>query len=305
MKPLKHNNQLTHKDKILFPKTGITKEQIFSYYDKISEYILPYLKQRPLTIQRFPKGIESEGFFQKNAPNYFPDWIPTVKVKKGGGWVNHVICNTKETLLYLVNQDVITFHVALSTIDKIEYPDKLVFDLDPPKENFKSAIKAANALRFIMEKELELKTFVMTSGSKGLHLAIPLKQLEKFDEIHDFAKMTANYLVSKNSNEFTTAIRKEKRQNKLYIDWLRNSYGQTSVAPFSIRAIENAPVATVLYWNELEADLPNAQLYTINSIFKRLATKNNPWDGFEHHAKSITKAKEKLKRLMRNILFMV
>ena len=151
---------LTHKDKIVFPKSRITKQQIYKYYENMANVMLPYLKNRPLTMQRFPKGIGEAGFFQKHAPNYFPDWIPTVKTKKEGGWVNHIICNSKEALLYLVNQYVLTFHMALSKVQKIDYPDKLVFDLDPPKGNFQLAVKAAKALRHLLEEKLLLKAIV-------------------------------------------------------------------------------------------------------------------------------------------------
>lgn len=281
---------LTNRDKVLFPKSGITKLQIFQYYENIANAMIPYLKDRPLTMQRFPKGIGEEGFFQKNAPDYFPEWIPTVQVKKRDGWVNHVVCNSRDTLLYLVNQYVVTFHVALSKVDKIDYPDKLVFDIDPPKGNFQLAVKAAKALRLLLEEKLKLKAYVMTSGSEGLHIAVPLKANKHFDMIHNFTKTIANYICSNNPTEFTTTIRKDKRKGRLYIDFLRNSYAQTSVVPFSIRALENGPVATPLYWDELNGTNLNAQYYTINTIFKRLQTRDDPWQDFEQNAKAIDAA---------------
>jgi bifunctional non-homologous end joining protein LigD len=298
---MKATTQITKpskKDKVLFPESGITKNDVINYYDTIADYILPYLSDRPLTMQRFPKGITEGGFFQKNASDYFPDWIETVNIKKEGGWVHHVVCNTKETLLYLVNQYVLTFHVTLSKIDTIQNPDKLIFDLDPPKENFELAIKAAKALRYILEEELGLKAYITTTGSKGLHVATPIKPDKNFDEVHQFAKQVATYACVRNPKEFTTAIRKDKREGRLYIDFIRNSYAQTSVCPFSIRALEKAPVATPLSWNELNDTALNAQTYTISSIFKRLETTGNPWKDFEKHAKSITSAKEKSETLV-------
>ena len=290
MKTTLNKTVLTHKDKILFPKSGITKQQVFHYYETIANAMLPFLKDRPLTMQRFPKGIGEEGFFQKNAPDYFPEWIPTVKVKKTDGWVNHVVCNSKDTLLYLVNQYVLTFHVALSKIVKIDYPDKLIFDIDPPTGKFKLAVKAAKALRFLLEEKLLLKAYVMTSGSEGLHVAVPLKADYPFDVVHNFAKQIANHICNNNPTEFTTAIRKDKRKGRLYIDFLRNSYAQTSVVPFSIRALEHAPVATPLHWDELDSKTLNAQYYTIDNIFKRLEKSDNPWQGFEKNAKDISTA---------------
>lgn len=289
----------TQKDKILFPVSGITKQNVIEYYDTISDYILPYLKDRPLTMQRFPSGIGKEGFFQKHIPDYFPDWIPTAKIKKQGGWVNYVLCNSKEVLLYLINQYVLTFHVTLSKREKIEYPDKLIFDLDPPKDHFKLAVKAAKALRTLLENELELKAYVMTSGSKGLHVAIPLNADKPFDDIHEFSKLVSNYICNNNPNEFTTAIRKDQREERLFIDYLRNSYAQTSVVPFSIRAIENAPVATPLSWDELGDTTLNAQTYTMANILDRLEKKTNPWRDFEQNVKSIDSAIKIIKSLSR------
>ncbi|MBC8755883.1 ATP-dependent DNA ligase [Kordia sp. YSTF-M3] len=292
--------KITGKNKILFPESGITKNDLILYYNRITNYILPYLKNRPITMQRFPGGISEKGFFQKHVPDYFPDWITTARIEKVGGWVEHVVCNTKETLLYLVSQGVITFHSPLSTLDHIKFPDKLVFDLDPPKENFKLAIKAAKALHHLLEEELQLKTFVMTSGSKGLHVVTPLLQKDNFDEVHDFAKNISQYICNKYPNDFTTAIRKNKREGKLYVDFLRNSYAQTSVSPFSVRAIENAPVATPISWNELDDKNLNPQLYTIKNIFNRLEKVEDPWKEFTLNAKSIDAAKLKLVTLITN-----
>jgi bifunctional non-homologous end joining protein LigD len=290
MKSTIHSITLTNGNKVLFPKSGITKNQLFHYYENIVNEILPYIKDRPLTMQRFPKGIGENGFFQKHTPDYFPDWIPTVQVKKKNGWVHHVVCNSKDTLLYLVNQYVLTFHVALSKVENIDHPDKLIFDLDPPKGHFRLAVKAAKLLRLLLEGKLQLKTYVMTSGSEGLHIAVPLKGNTQFGVIRDFAKTIANYICDSNPTEFTTAIRKNKRESRLYIDFLRNSYAQTSVAPFSIRALENAPVATPLHWYELNDPTLNAQYYTIETISKRLEIIENPWKCFKQNATKIDDA---------------
>lgn len=297
MKTASHNLILTNKDKILFPESGITKKDVLDYYERISGHLLPYAKDRPLTMERFPNGISQKGFFQKNASDYFPDWIETIKIKKVGGWVNHVVCNSKETLLYLANQYVLSFHVALSTLKTVYHPDKLIFDLDPPQGNFNLACKAAYALRSFLEQELDLSTFVMTTGSRGLHVVVPLKGKEHFDEVHEFAKDIALYIANNNPQEFTTLLKKEQRQGRLYIDYLRNSYAQTSIAPFSIRARENAPVATPLHWEELEDRSIHATTYTIQTIFKRLEEMEDPWIAFKESAQSIQAAKKKLEAL--------
>ncbi|WP_157961100.1 non-homologous end-joining DNA ligase [Lutibacter citreus] len=297
MKTTSLNFEITQKDKVLFPNSGVTKNDLMVYYEKVSDYMIPYLKNRPLTMQRFPEGISKEGFFQKNASKYFPEWVKTEEIRKVGGWVNHVICNNKATQLYLVNQYVVTFHVSLSTIDNIEYPDKLIFDLDAPNGNFELAVEGAKVLRNLLENKLGFKAFLMTTGSKGLHVVVSLKQQEDFNEVHALAKLISNYISTQNPNLFTTAIRKEKREGRLYIDFLRNSYGQTSVAPYSVRAIENAPVATPIFWDELDDKKLNAQTWNIKNIFKRLVKIEDPWGDFEASKKSIEGVKNLLEKL--------
>ncbi|WP_045801022.1 non-homologous end-joining DNA ligase [Flagellimonas lutaonensis] len=289
---------LTHGDKLLFPASGIPKSGIVGYYERIADYMLPYLKDRPLTMRRFTDGIDQEGFYQKNASDHFPNWIQTARVKKEDGWLNQVLCNNKETLAYLANQDVIEFHVTLGKVHRLDYPDKLVFDLDPPNGNFSLVIKAAKALHDLLEQKMGLHTFVMTTGSRGLHIAAPLDGTQNFDETREFAKRVADYLCRRNPKEFTTAIRKKDRKNRLFVDYLRNAYAQTAIAPFSVRALKGAPVATPLYWSELDNKKLNAQSFDINSIFQRLKKKGDPWSDFNAHAKSQKKSSEKLDDLL-------
>jgi len=293
--------EISHASKIMFPKSRITKGQLAMYYEEISEYMLPYLADRPLTMHRFPKGIHHDGFYQKNAPDYFPEWIKTVNIRKEGGWINHVLCNTKESLLYLVNQGVVTFHITLSKVDKLNYPDKLIFDLDPSGNDFKSVVNGAKKIRVLLE-DLELSPYVKLTGSQGLHLVIPLVRGENFDEVRSFAKKVADYVIKKHPGEFTTALRKDKRKGKLFIDYLRNSYSQTAVCPFSVRALEGAPVAVPIGWDELENGLPNSRVFDIKSVIKRLKDKADPWATFNKEAKSICYGQKKLTTLMEQII---
>jgi len=281
----------------MFPKSGITKGDLANYYEKVAVYMLPYLKNRPLTMHRFPDGIMKNGFFQKNASDYFPGWIRTEQVKKKDGWVNHVICDSADTLRYLVNHGTIAFHVALGTLEKLEYPDKLIFDLDPAIDDFKTVVEGAKIIHNLLKNELGMTPFVMTTGSRGLHITVPLNRTKNFDEVHDFTKNIAKYLSNEHPKKFTMAMRKDQREGKLFIDYVRNSYGQTGVCPFSVRAFENAPVATPLAWKELEDTSLNAQTYTIHNIFKRLGQNRNPWEFFEKKSKGIQKAVKKLATL--------
>ena len=293
-----HDIIMTHENKLVFPNSGISKGDVIDYYKKIANYMLPYLQDRPLTLHRFPKGIRQEGFYQKNASDYFPDWIKTIKIKKKDGWVNHVICDTKETLVYLANQGTITFHIALSKIDKLEYPDKLIFDLDPPNGAFGPVIASANTLRLLLESELGLTSYPMLTGSSGIHIVVSLDQSENFDGVRAFAKNLAGYLAKKYPKDFTIEMRKDQRKGRLFLDYLRNSYAQTAVCPFSVRAFEGAPVATPIDWEELENGIHSSKAYNINTIFDGLTQKVNPWKDFDKHANNLSGAKKELEKLI-------
>lgn len=290
--------EITHRDKLIFPDSEITKGNLIDYYERIAYHMLPFLKDRPLTLHRFPTGIKNDGFFQKNASAYFPDWIKTARVKKKNGWVNHVLCNTSETLIYLVNQGTITFHITLSKINKLEFPDRLIFDLDPPKDKFEVVVEGARTLREILENRLGLTTFPMTTGSKGLHLVIPLNCTENFKEVRDFAKKVVTYVCYSYPGKYTMTMLKNQRKGRLFLDYMRNSYAQTGVCPFSVRAIEGAPVATPLHWDELNSSNLNARTYTIHNVFKRLEEIEDPWKHFEKYGRSISFAKKKLEVLL-------
>lgn len=269
--------KVSHGDKLIFPLSGFTKADLFAYYNHIAPTILLYLKDRPLTLHRFPHGIGKPGFFQKNASDYFPDWIPRAKIKKKDGWVNHVVCNSKDTLLYLVNQGVITFHVGLSKIYSIDYPDYIIFDLDPPSNDFKPVIDGATILREFLESNLGLSSMVMTTGSRGLHVVVPIMPELEFAIVHGLSKKIANYLAFLYPKKFTTAVRKEQRKGLLFIDYLRNSYGQTAVSPFSVRAIEGMPIAQPLLWKDLKKKYLNARYYDISKVMERSEKQRDPW----------------------------
>jgi bifunctional non-homologous end joining protein LigD len=187
--------EITNPNKILFPKSKITKEEFVDYYKFIAKKMLPLIKDRPISMQRFPGGINGIVFFQKNVFEYFPSWIKTVSVKrKNKENIKMALCNDRDSLLYLANQ-VCVPHVWLSRKDKLDYPDRMIFDLDPPKDDFPSVVKASLDLKKMLD-ELKLPSFVMTTGSKGLHVVIPIKREKKFDEVRHFARKIAENLAS-------------------------------------------------------------------------------------------------------------
>ncbi len=287
-----HLIEISNENKILFPKSKIKKSDLINYYEKISKTISPHIKDRPIVMHRFPDGIQDPGFYQKNVSDYFPKWISTIKLKKEDGTVEHVLCQNKATLVYLANQACITPHIWLSKKGAIRNPDKLIFDLDPPNTDFDLVIHGAKSLKKLLEK-IGLVPFVMTTGSRGLHVVVPLLPKSSYDVVRDFAKDIGKFLENTDDN-LTIQTRKNKRKGRLFIDYLRNSYAQSSVAPYSIRPIENAPVATPIDWDELQRKKMNSQYYNIKNIFKRLKRKSDPWKNIYSKSKSISKARNNL-----------
>lgn len=180
--------ELSKTDKVLFPDDGITKGDLIDYYRRIAEIMLPHMEGRPITMHRFPDGIDKEGFYEKEAPDYFPGWIKRVSVeKKEGGKENQVVCENAATLVYLADQACITPHIWLSRVDKLSFPDKMVFDLDPPDNDFEPVRSAALSLKELLEK-LGLTASIMTTGSRGLYVVVPLDRSADFDTVRSFAQ---------------------------------------------------------------------------------------------------------------------
>jgi len=295
----KHSIEITHADKVLFSGKKLTKKDVADYYRKISDYILPYLEGRPLVLHRYPEGIEGTDFYQKDTPDYFPSWIKTIKVKGKGKEQNEqflVNCDGLDTLLYIVNQGSITPHVWLSRQGSLNKPDRMIFDLDPPGGDFHRVQRGARDLKELLD-ELGLTAFLMTTGSEGVHITVPLDEKTPFDETREFASAVVQYLASKFPDRYTTEIRKNKREGRLFLDYLRNSYGQTGVAPYSLRARKGAPVATPFDWNEIVKSDMTATTYTYANIFRRLGKKKDPWKDFYRHKTGIRNAQKKLKSL--------
>lgn len=289
----RHTITIERAGKLIFPDDDITKGDLVDYYHKMAEIMLPHMKDRPLTLQRFPDGIAESGFYQKEAPDYFPDWIRrvSIQVEGSGEYQDQVICDDTATLVYLADQACITPHIWLSRADELDQPDKLIFDLDPPTDDFAPVRQAAQDLHEILE-EVELKSYVMTTGSRGLHIVVPLDRSANFDAAREFAHDLCDALAARHPDRLTTAQRKQKRGDRLFLDYLRNAYGQNSVAPYAVRALPGAPVAAPLDWAELKrADL-SSQKYNMKNIFQRLGQKEDPWKDMMRHARSLKKPRE-------------
>ncbi len=283
--------EVQREEKILFPDTGITKGDLVEYYESVSPCILPHLKGRPLTLQRFPDGIDEAGFYQKKVPDYFPDWIGKVRVRlKEGGDQTQAMASNTATLVYLANQGMVTPHLWLSRSDDPASPDRMIFDLDPAGESFEPVRKAAKAIRKVVEK-MGLSAFFMTTGSTGGHVWVPLRRGPDFDSVRSLASSVAEGVAADFPDDFSTEIRKEARGGRLYLDVGRNAYGQTAVAPYAVRPRPGAPVATPLEWEELDEKGMTSRRYDIPSIRKRLSGKEDPWKGMGRRGGSVTRAR--------------
>ena len=305
MKIDQYDVEITSTDKIMFPTSGITKGDLIDYYHRMADVMLPHLEGRPVSLQRFPQGIDKTGFYQKEAPDYFPEWVRRIRVALKDDEVGQeqVVIENAASLVYLAQQNTITLHSWLSRtkleqkdereqefepVDtSIQYPDRLILDLDPPQDDFDLVRPAAWLVHDILQA-LDVEPFVMTTGGRGVHVVIPLDQSADFDEAKAFARRLAEFIASKKPEKLTTEQRIEAREGRLFIDYLRNAYAQTGVTPYSVRAKEGAPVATPLDWEELNRKDLHARSYNIRNIFKRLGQKRDPWGEINKKTVSIT-----------------
>jgi bifunctional non-homologous end joining protein LigD len=277
MKVGRHSINVSNTDKVLFPDDGVTKGDLIDYYEAVGPQMVSYLKGRPLSLERYPDGIDEQQVFQQNAPQYFPVWIETASVKRvgGKGAVKHAVASDTASLVYLANQACITPHAWLSRADRPMNPDQLIFDLDPA-DGVASARRAALDVHELLD-ELGLPATVKTTGGKGLHVHVPLDRTADFDEVRRFARGVAEVLVARNPDHYTLEQRKKARRGRLYLDIMRNAYGQTAVPPYAVRARPGATVATPLDWSELEDRRFRIDRFTTRTIRRRLEHDGDPW----------------------------
>ena len=255
------------------------------------------MRDRPLALQVFPAGVEGDGHFLKNAPKHFPGWIKTVAVpKREGGTIDQVLANEPATLVYLAGQNATTPHVWTSRADKLERPDRIVFDLDPSTQSFAEIRATARALGDLL-RDLGFEPFAMTTGSRGLHVVVALRRTEDYQAVHDFARAVAETLAERDPDKLTVHFRRERRGDRLFLDVNRNAYGQHAVAPYAVRAKPNAPVATPLHWDELSDRRLDPQGWTVETLRARLDDiGGDPWRDIARSARAIGPARRALER---------
>ncbi|MFH8808320.1 DNA polymerase domain-containing protein [Streptomyces hygroscopicus] len=327
--------RISRPEKVLFPDDGISKWDLVDYYRSVSRRIIPQLRGRPLMMERHPDGIGGTPLMQKNAPDHFPDWVRRAVLPKEGGKVTHVVCDDTATLLYLADQACVTPHRWLSRADRPDHPDRLVIDLDPPspeesgseesgseKSGSEAGSEASGSeasgseasgseasgfesgfeeVRWAARRccallgELGLPGLLMTTGSRGLHVIVPLDRRADFDTVRSFAHEAAGLLAARHPDRLTTEPRKANRRGRLYLDVQRNGYAQTAVTPYAVRARPGAPVATPIDARELDDPELRSDRWTLRTVGERLA--DDPWARTDTRGRSLRAPRERLRRL--------
>jgi bifunctional non-homologous end joining protein LigD len=285
---------ISHPEKVLFPNDGITKGEMAAYYEMIAPLMLPHLRGRPVTMERFHKGIGEEGFFQKSIAKGAPDWLPIAEVPKKGGTVKHPLINDERSLLWLANQNCITPHVWASRVPNLYHPDICIFDLDPLQDDPDTLRRATLALRDLLS-ELGLTSWVKTTGSKGFHVAVPLDGKADAGQVSEFSNVVGRILVERHPKELTLEFSKSDREGRIYMDTGRNHPPATFAATYAVRARPTAPISAPCTWAELESGAVGPTTFTLRTMAQRVAAVGDPWAEIHDTAQSLHAARKSLK----------
>lgn len=289
---------ITHPEKVLFPEHGITKGELASYYEAIGPLMIPHIRNRPVTMERYHRGIHQPGFFQKDVVKGFPEWLKRVEVPKHGGTVHYPIVTDARSLLWLANQNSITIHVWPSRLPDLNHPDICVFDLDPSREDeLEMVCAAALNLRDLLA-DLGLPSWVKTSGSKGFHIAIPLDRKSDFGEVFRFANTVGKLLVRRFPRELTQEFSKVDRAGRIFVDTGRNGYSATVAAAYTVRAKPGAPVSAPCTWQEVERIEVGPRTFTLRSMNHRIAQVGDLWKDMLKTRRSLRRPIERLREIV-------
>lgn len=290
---------VSNPDKVLFPGSGITKSGISTagitkadlarYYQAVGPIMVRHVGNRPITLVRYPSGIESKGFFQKNTPDHYPEWIPRVELVKKGGMVRHCVVTHPAALVYFAQQNVITPHIGLATVDSLDCPDRFVVDLDPSRHDFDQMRRVAHGTRAALERA-GLVPFVQLTGSKGVHIVAPLTATAAWSDVGRFGRALSTILLQQFPDDLTMEFSKSERGDRIYLDMGRNNYQSTMAAPYGVRPYENAPVATPIDWDELDDPDLDARRYTITTVLDRLTSRGDAWETMAASARPLPSA---------------
>jgi bifunctional non-homologous end joining protein LigD len=267
---------ITHPEKVMFPADGITKGELAAYYESIAPLMVPHIRARPITMERFPAGIGAKGFLQKDVSKGFPSWLERAEAPKKGGVVHYPMVGDTRSLLWLANQNCITPHVWASRAPNLYQPDLCVFDLDPSVDDQDVLRAAALAVRDVLA-ELGLPSWLKTSGSKGFHIVVPLDGQAGFDEVAAFSNAVAAILIQRDPAHLTQEFSKAERGTRIYVDTGRNGYSATFAAVYAVRARPGAPVSAPCTWAELESGTVTPQSFTLRTMAERVAVVGDLW----------------------------
>jgi len=286
--------RLSNLEKVLYPAVGFTKGQVIDYYTRIAPVLLRHLKNRPLTLKRYPNGVEGKFFYEKQAPSHRPDWVKTVPVPARGRTIDFVLCNDLPTLVWLANLADLELHTSLSLAKDIQQPTTLAFDLDPgPPATIVECAEVALLLREMFDS-WKLESFAKSSGSKGMQMYVPLNTKVTYDQTKPFAKALAELLEREHSDLVVSSQKKELRRGKVLVDWSQNDEHKTTVNVYSLRAREQPTVSTPLSWDEVEALAnsgdPQSAVFESDDVLDRV---DEHGDLFE----PVAKLKQKLPKL--------
>jgi bifunctional non-homologous end joining protein LigD len=283
--------RLTHPDRVLYPELGTTKQDLAAFYVSIAEWILPHLVDRPTTLVRCPDGLAGQCFYQKHTGTWAPPSLRRVQIQEKRKIGEYLVVDDLPGLVGLVQIGILEIHTWNSQVAHLEQPDRLVFDLDPAEDvPWEAVVAAARVVRARLEDQ-GLESFVKTTGGKGLHLVVPIARGPSWDECLDFSRGVAEDLVREAPEAFVAVMTKARRTGRIYVDYLRNQRGSTSVAAYSTRAKPTAPVSTPLTWEELGPDVDSMH-YTIANLARRLASRrSDPWEGFAETRQRLPTAK--------------
>jgi bifunctional non-homologous end joining protein LigD len=290
---------ISHPDKVLFPDAGITKGELAGYYEAIAPVMLPHIRNRPVTMERYHRGITEPGFFQKDVSKGFPDWLSRVEVPKKGGVVHHPLVTDARSLVWLANQNSITPHVWTSRAPKLLYPDLCVFDLDPAADDPAAVGAAALALRDLL-LELGLQSYVKTSGSKGFHIVVPLDGKSRTGDVAGFAHQVGSVLVQRHPDRLTQEFSKADRGGRILVDTGRNGYSATFAAAYAVRAKPGAPVSAPCTWEEIERGLVAPRTFTLRTMAKRIADTGDLWADLRKRRPSLRRAADRVRQIARS-----
>jgi bifunctional non-homologous end joining protein LigD len=286
----RHTIEITHPEKVLFTDPDITKRDLVDHYQAVAPAMIPHVRDRPLALQVFPQGITGHGFFMKEVPEYFPDWIATAKVPKKGGTLTEVLGNDAATFVYLAGQNAITPHVWLSRADEPQQPDRLILDFDPSPGIGFAAVRAAARDAGARLRDAGLMTYAMVTGSRGVHVVCPLRRGPSFTEVHAYARALAEAMVADDPKRLTLEWRRSDRGARIYVDVNRINYAQHAVAPYGVRPRPRAPVAMPIEWDELSDSKLTPDRWTVRTAARRLADQGDAWKGMERRARKLPAA---------------